>query len=139
MKCPGCNKDMTITSDFELRYCLDEDGLDLDKAYMKVFTSTCKTCNIKFKKDEFSGPFSKKDEWILPDKLKPSEKQIKFVENIALKLNKSIDNLVTKNQYWNFIKQNEDKYKKVKDRDYQSRFTSISEEVCEIFDEDWFC
>ena len=106
MKCPNCKKEMKNSSKFECRSRIDWDGFNLEHAYMKVFIYTCTDCKIKYNTDEFSGPFSVEDKWVLPKEFQPSEKQIKFAESIASRLDKNIDDLVTKQQFWKFINDN---------------------------------
>ncbi len=139
MKCPNCNNEMNKTSEFERRMCEDEDGFDFYHAYMKVFTHSCDACKIKFVKDEYRGPFSVPDKWILPAKLRPTEKQIKFAENIGRVLGLDTDELITKNQYWNFIKQNENEFKTKQENRMNSRREALYEEIGEYYDESWFC
>ena len=133
MKCPNCNKEMKKTSKFECRSRIDWDGFDLEHAYMKVFTYTCPDCKIKYKTDEFSGPFSHDDEWVLPEEFQPSEKQINFAESIANKLGKNIDNLVTKQQFWKFINDNTKQYSKKKQEDYDRNMECLAETIVEDF------
>lgn len=133
MKCPNCKKEMKKTSKFECRSHIDWDGFDLEHAYMKVFIYTCSDCKIKYKTDEFSGPFSVEDEWILPKEFEPSEKQIKFAESIACRLGKNIDKLVTKQQFWKFINDNTKKYKKKKQEDYDRDMECLAETIVEDY------
>ena len=133
MKCPNCKKEMKKTSRFDSRSCFDEDGFGLDHAYMKVFVHKCPDCKIKFESDEYGGPFSIADKWILPKEFEPSEKQIKFAESIACRLGKNIDNLVTKQQFWKFINDNTKKYKKKKQEDYDRDMECLAETIVEDY------
>lgn len=132
MKCPNCKKEMKKSSKFERRSCIDEDGFGLDFAYMKVFIHSCKDCKIKYREDEFGGPFSVEDEWILPKKFEPSEKQITYAESIGARLGKDTSQLVTKQQYWKFINDNTKKYKKKKSEDYDRDMECLGEELLEM-------
>ena len=62
----------------------------------------------------------------------PSEKQIKFAQKIAITLQKNLPVEKTSYTYWKFIKDNVDKYNKV-------RNIGVYEEMSEVFPYDWFC
>lgn len=124
---------MKNSSKFECRSCIDWDGFDLERAYMKVFIYTCPDCKIKYKTDEINSQFSVEDKWILPKEFQPSEKQIKFAESIVCRLSKNIDNLVTKRQFWKFINDNTKKYKKNKQEDYDRDMESLAETIVEDY------
>lgn len=118
MKCPNCQKTMEKTSDFELQSEID-DGFWLKHYYMKMFIYTCKDCNIKYEKGEY-GDYDGK--WYIPEQLKPTQKQINFANKIGVMLNLNTDKLLTKHQYWEFIKNNKDKfqqtYEDIRDGDH---------------------
>jgi len=131
MKCPNCNKKMKESSKFELRDCFDEDGFDLDFAYMKVFVNECEDCKIRYEEDQYGGPFGGECKWILPEEYKPTEKQMKYAETISKTLDKDIDDLVTKFQYWKFIHDNNDEYHKRKEEEYQEQLRDIGDTLQE--------
>ena len=119
MKCPNCHKEMKETKKYEDRW--HHDGFYPSEYAAKIMYYSCKDCKIKRKIDtDFNI-----DEWTLPKEMQPTEKQIAFAEKIINRL--GLDSykfwearqdgeiLVTKHQYWKFIKENQDKYiKKMK-------------------------
>lgn len=114
MNCPNCGKEMKKKTSFDGRSRIDWDGFDLEHVYMKVFKYSCKDCKIKYKEDEYScTSFSVEPKWSIPKDLKPTEAQVKYAENIALELDLSTEDLHTKHQYWDFIKNHKAEYDKI--------------------------
>ena len=90
MICPNCGEEM---KPIDRRYFGFGDEPDYDLC--EHIGDECRKCRIKH--DERSHS------WILPDSLKPTEKQIKTSLFIANRLFVRTDNLVTKKQYCEFI------------------------------------
>lgn len=102
MICPNCGEEM---KPIDRRYVGFGDEPDYD--LYEHTGDECRKCRIKH--DERSHS------WILPDFLKPTEKQIKTVLFIQNRLNIHADNLVTKKQYCEFIGKYFDKAKNTED------------------------
>ncbi len=90
MICPNCGKEM---KSIDSRYVGFGDEPDYD--LYEHTGDECRKCRIKY--DEHSHS------WVLPDSLKPTEKQIRTVLFIQNRLNIHANNLVTKKQYCEFI------------------------------------
>jgi hypothetical protein len=125
---------MTKTEDFEKRTEI-VDSFWPRHYYMKVFKHSCPKCQIRYQIDEdaYEG------EWILPEKFKPSEKQIKYAESIACYLDKKLNNIITKQQFWSFISNNEEEFKSKKAEEKNTIFTDAYDEIYDIFDPSDFC
>ena len=98
MICPNCGKEM---KSIDRRY--DGFGDEPDYDLYEHTGDECRKCRIKYDAHYCS--------WVLPDSLKPTEKQIKTVLFIQNRLNIRADNLVTKKQYCEFIGKYFDKAK----------------------------
>ena len=105
MICPNCGKEM---KSIDRRY--DGFGDEPDYDLYEHTGDECRKCRIKY--DEHSCS------WVLPDSLKPTEKQIKTVLFIQNRLNIRADNLVTKKQYCEFIGKYFDEAKNTKEFKY---------------------
>ena len=90
MTCPNCGEEM---KSIDRRYVGFGDEPDYD--LYEHTGDECRKCRIKY--DEHSHS------WVLPDSLKPTEKQIRTMLFIQNRLNIRVDNLVTKKQYCEFI------------------------------------
>lgn len=90
MICPNCGKEM---KSIDRRFVGFGDEPDYDLS--EHIGDECRKCRIKY--DECSHS------WILPDSLKPTEKQTKTVLFIQNRLNVRAGNLVTKQQHCEFI------------------------------------
>ena len=102
MICPNCGEEM---KSIDRRYVGFGDEPDYD--LYEHTGDECRKCRIKY--DEHSHS------WVLPDSLKPTEKQIKTVLFIQNRLNIYADNLVTKKQYCEFIGKYFDEAKNTKE------------------------
>lgn len=134
MKCPNCHEKMSVSYKFEKRSVIDWDGFDYDYAYMKVWIHKCKSCKIKYRQDDCSGPFTEDDKWDIPKKLRPSDKQVEYAKSIACSIGVDLDDLdlVTKKQYWKFINEHQKKYKKNREREYRNELEYIGQEMMEL-------
>ena len=90
MICPNCGREM---KSIDSRYVGFGDEPDYD--LYEHTGDECRKCRIKYDNHYNS--------WILPDSLKPTEKQIRTVLFIQNRLNIHVNNLVTKKQYCEFI------------------------------------
>lgn len=101
MRCPNCGKEMNYTDKGYWAYPFST-GPEPD--YPDWFPKdiySCKDCNIK----------NINDEWKIPDKLKPTEKQKKTILFINNHLNMNLK-AITKHQCWLAINKYFDKAKK---------------------------
>ena len=105
MICPNCGKEM---KPIRRRYVGFGDEPDYD--LYEHTGDECRKCRIKYDNHYNS--------WILPDSLKPTEKQIKTVLFIQNRLDIRADNLVTKKQYCEFIGKHFDEAKNTKEFKY---------------------
>ena len=105
MVCPNCGNEM---KPIYCRYVGFGDEPDYD--LYEHTGDECRKCRIKYDNHYNS--------WILPDSLKPTEKQIKTVLFIQNRLNIRADNLVTKKQYCEFIGKHFDEAKNTKEFKY---------------------
>ena len=105
MICPNCGKEMK-----SIRRRYDGFGDEPDYDLYEHTGDECRKCRIKYDEHYCS--------WILPDSLKPTEKQIKTVLFIQNRLDIRADNLVTKKQYCEFIGKHFDEAKNIKNFKY---------------------
>lgn len=91
MICPNCGKEM---KSLDIRVFSTGDEPDYD--WYDHIGDECKKCKIKYNENSHS--------WQLPNELKPTEKQIKTVLFIENRLLIHPDGLITKKQYFEFIK-----------------------------------
>lgn len=105
MICPNCGEEMKSV---DRHYVGFGDEPDYD-SYEHI-GDECQKCRIKYDNHSRS--------WVLPDALKPTEKQKKTVLFIQNRLNIRADNLVTKKQYREFISKYFDEAKSTKEFKY---------------------
>lgn len=91
MICPNCGKEMK-----SLDVRAFSTGPEPDYDWYSHIGDECKKCKIKYNESTHS--------WELPDNLKPTEKQLKTVLFIENRLSIRSNNLITKKQYFEFIK-----------------------------------
>ena len=105
-KCPYCKKPMKITHHKVSNFCdwFDYEGMD---EYTEWDSYRCKDCKIEYDEN--------KDEWTLPYQFQPTEKQIRFARWIAEFVNESTKDLVTKQQYYSYIKRNKNEFERLKE------------------------
>ena len=117
MICPNCGKEM---KSIDSRYVGFGDEPDYD--LYEHTGDECRKCRIKYDNHYNS--------WILPDLLKPTEKQIRTVLFIQNRLNIHVNNLVTKKQYCEFIGKHFDEAKNTKE---------FKDDICESdYEEYWY-
>jgi len=117
MKCPNCGKEMRKSTKYIDKTRVD-DGFWTETYIVKRTRYSCTECKIKCTIDSEScqdfdeSDYDKDDmKWKLPKELTPSEKQINFANAIGTKLGLNTDELITKHQYWDFINQNQSKFR----------------------------
>lgn len=98
MKCINCGQEMEYSEEFV-------EDLWHSGCYHLFKEHECKNCGITFTNNE----------WEIPDKFKPTEKQIKTVMFITnrLEVEEDTEKLITKKQYCNFISKYFDKAKDI--------------------------
>lgn len=97
MNCPNCKNNMKYST--EQRKIFDLSGT-ADYDYYLVDVYKCKNCNIK----------KINDEWSVPEKLKPTDKQEKTLLFINSRLKTNFEP-ITKRQCWEIINNNFEKAK----------------------------
>ena len=136
MKCPNCGKQMKKSESFEKRIYPDYD-YDYFEAYAKLLHYKCSSCKIEYIEEDPGG----KEEWLLPENLKPTQKQIDYAKSIASRLNKDIRTLVTRKDYSKFIGENVEEFKRKKKEDYDTDLYNLALELEEwgVIDPGMFC
>lgn len=94
MYCPNCKREMRPINQRIW------DQIDGDEPYYEVVAHCCDFCKIVHNE---VGHRYHKSEWELPDKLQPTEKQLKTECFIRNRLAPIFEQPITKQQYINFI------------------------------------
>ena len=104
-KCPNCGKDIVLTGYFKPFYHWEDE----QEYYYKTSKGECTACKIKF--DDGT--------WMIPEELKPTEKQERTVMFIRSRLHPPMDDLgITKQSYSKFIGKYFEQAKKANIQEY---------------------
>lgn len=138
MKCPNCGKEMKKSTKYVDKIRVD-DGFWTETYIVKRTRYSCTECKIKCAVDSEScqdfdeNDYDKDDiEWELPKELTPSDKQIKYAKSIGNYLGLDTDELVTKQQYWDFINTHQTEFKNQKSNEYSHECDEYEDDMYEL-------